>query len=73
MTKRIGNALPPGGASAPDTESANAKTREFPGREEEPDLLCGRLGCIRAVRGVALDVGAEILADRARLGLRGIG
>src|SRR5215472_12954355 len=41
--------------------------------EEEPDLVCGRLGCVRAMHRIGLDVLSQILADRTRRRLGRIG
>src|SRR4051794_40415362 len=46
------------------------------GREEQPDLASGRLGRVRAVDDVVLDLEGEVAADRAgrgRDGVRGAG
>src|SRR5438445_8084188 len=62
-----------GGASPAAARGSARERGELGGREEEGDLLLRRLGRVGAVDRVALDVGRELLADRAGRGLLRVG
>src|SRR5688572_319702 len=56
------------------TDSALARgLRQLGAREEEGDLLARGVGTVGSVDRVALDVGAELLPDRAGRGLAAVG